>query len=53
MYRGFRHVVRNVHTFQLHAERVAALAGSITACFNKVQQDLSDFTLHLEEIGQQ
>jgi hypothetical protein len=52
-FRGFRHVVRNVYTFQLHIERVATLAGTVATCFGLVQQELTDFSFLLEEISQQ
>ncbi|MGA7932398.1 MAG: hypothetical protein WCA35_02345 [Kovacikia sp.] len=40
---GFRHVVRNVYTFDLIPERVEALATKLPNCLAKLQTDLRVF----------
>lgn len=43
-YRGFRHVVRNVYTFNLNPTRLAALSGGLRSCLEMTAGDLSDFS---------
>lgn len=43
-YRAFRHLVRNVYTFNLRPERVAALAEDVLPCHGQVQKDIERFT---------
>ena len=43
-YRAFRHLVRNVYTFNLRPERVAALAEEVLSCHGQVQKDIERFT---------
>jgi hypothetical protein len=43
-YRAFRHLVRNVYTFNLRPERVAALAEDVLPCHGQVQEDIERFT---------
>lgn len=53
-YRGFRHVVRNVYTFNLRATRLQELTTGLRACYETVVSDLStfaDFLEHLNENG--
>lgn len=47
---AFRHVVRNIYTFELQFERVQDLAAKLPDCFALVSQDLQDFCLFLEAI---
>ncbi len=42
-YRGFRHVVRNVYTFNLRPARVRELAGGLRACHAAVVGDVNAF----------
>lgn len=42
-YRAFRHVVRNVYTFNLNPTRIAELAAGVPACYQIVRQDLTQF----------
>lgn len=43
-YRGFRHVVRNVYTYNLDASRVRELAVELPDCCARVAADLAMFT---------
>lgn len=49
-YRGFRHVVRNVYTFQLRPSRLQELVTDLTTCFEKVKKDLLAFAEFLEQV---
>ena len=49
-YRGFRHVVRNVYTFNLNPARLGGLAADLPGCFQAVQNDLGAFAKFLESI---
>lgn len=42
-YRAFRHHVRNVYTFNLRPERVAALAEEVLSCHEQVRSDVGRF----------
>lgn len=42
-FRAFRHLVRNIYTFNLKPERLIALATSVEDCLNLVQEDLDGF----------
>ena len=42
-YRAFRHLVRNVYTFNLRPERVAALAEDVLPCHEQVRSDVGRF----------
>lgn len=42
-YRGFRHVVRNVYTFQLRPDRVMQLTEGLTHCRRAVVKDVQAF----------
>ena len=42
-YRGFRHVVRNVYTFNLQLPRLQELTKKLSDCFGLVKRDLDDF----------
>jgi hypothetical protein len=53
-FRGFRHVVRNIYTFNLHPDRVVELTGRAYGCLSTVQDDLQkfiDFIVSLDEIS--
>ncbi|MFO7876849.1 MAG: hypothetical protein R6U55_09755 [Desulfovermiculus sp.] len=47
-YRAFRHLVRNVYTFNLRPSRVAELAVSVQECFGLIASDLEEFVLFLK-----
>ncbi len=49
-YRGFRHVVRHVYTFNLRTERTRALAEDVEDCLERVQRDLERFTAFLRAL---
>ncbi len=51
-YLSFRHVVRNVYTFNLRSERVIELSENLPSTFNLVQHDLLAFIEFLEELAQ-
>jgi hypothetical protein len=44
-YRGFRHVVRNVYTFNLRPARLQELTSRLRQCYQTVDHDLSDFII--------
>lgn len=46
-YRGFRHVVRNVYTFNLNSTRLAALCDGLRSCLEITARDLSNFSSFL------
>lgn len=49
-YRGFRHVVRNVYTFNLKPSRIKELAEELPACYSKVAQELRAFADFLDKL---
>jgi hypothetical protein len=51
-YRGFRHVVRNVYTFNLRASRLQELADALEMCFELVSGDLGIFADFLVSLSQ-
>ena len=50
-YRGFRHLVRNVYTFNLRPSRLTELTSDLRACYEATRQDLIDFTAFLEGLA--
>ncbi len=46
-YRAFRHVVRNLYTFNLNPNRITELATELPACYATVVRDLTQFTQFL------
>ena len=48
-YRGFRHVVRNVYTHRLRAEKIKVLIDKLRSTFTDVEKELSVFAAFLEE----
>jgi hypothetical protein len=51
-YRGFRHVVRNVYTFQLRPQRLQELGLNLSDCYQRVALDLRkfcDFLIQMDE----
>jgi len=51
-YRGFRHVVRNVYTFNLQPSRLQELVSGIRACYTAVRRDLEGFADFLDSLTQ-
>ncbi|WP_423225516.1 hypothetical protein [Candidatus Amarolinea aalborgensis] len=47
-YRSFRHIVRNVYTFNLRPTRLRELVGDLAACFTTLVNDLEAFCVFLE-----
>jgi hypothetical protein len=48
-YRGFRHLVRNVYTFNLRPSRLRELAEELKSCYQAVEANLHDFMGILEQ----
>ena len=48
-YRGFRHVVRNVYTFNLSRERIEPLVQKLPGLNEKLRKDVESFLSFLEE----
>jgi len=51
-YLEFRHVVRNVYTFDLRSDRVAELGHSLSSTFTLIKRDLLAFAEFLENLSQ-
>jgi hypothetical protein len=49
-YRSFRHVVRNLYTFNLRPSRLQALAADVSACYTSLNQDLSALSEFLHSL---
>jgi hypothetical protein len=49
-YRGFRHVVRNVYTYNLDPEQVGVLVKQLAPTMARVSQDLAAFADFLEQM---
>ncbi len=47
-YRNFRHVVRNVYTFNLRPSRLQELVEELPVCLTSLQHDLTTFCAFLE-----
>lgn len=50
-YLRFRHVVRNIYTFEFDPERIERLAQQLQASFNPVQRELLAFADFLEQLA--
>jgi len=50
-YRGFRHVVRNVYSFNLSATKIEPLVKKLPNLFNNIQNELENFLYFLETQG--
>lgn len=50
-YRGFRHVVRNVYTFNLHSSRLQELTNGLQHCYEALACDLDDFIQFLNDLS--
>lgn len=51
-YRSFRHVVRNVYTFDLQPNRVVALAEKLPDCFAALKRDVTAFVAFLISVSE-
>lgn len=49
-YRGFRHVVRNVYTFNLRPSRLQELLAMLRPCFQTVTEDIRVFAAFLKQV---
>jgi hypothetical protein len=49
-YRGFRHVVRNVYTFNLRPSRLHELIRTLRACYESLLNDLTAFIHFLKKL---
>lgn len=50
-YRGFRHVVRNVYTFNLRPSRLQELVTDLRPCYTAFVQDLTAFCDFLDKLA--
>lgn len=50
-YRGFRHVVRNVYTFNLQPTRLQELTEHLRDCYQAVKGDLNNFVDFLKQLS--
>ena len=51
-YRGFRHVVRNVYTFNLDAEQIEVLVRQLSPTMEQTSQELLAFAGFLEQLAE-
>lgn len=47
-YRGFRHVVRNVYTYNLNPEKIEGLVSKLRIVFTKTEAELMSFAKFLQ-----
>ena len=52
-YRGFRHVVRNVYTFNLQMPRLQELTKKLPDCYDAVKFDIDDFMEFLQRVSEE
>lgn len=50
LFRGFRHVVRNVYAFQLRPSRIYELADDLGGCYSSLARNVGDFCRFLETV---
>lgn len=50
-YRGFRHVVRNVYTFNLRPSRLEELVDELRSCYNAFVQEVTIFCGFLDQLA--
>jgi hypothetical protein len=50
-YRGFRHIVRNVYTFNLRPARLEELTSGLRYCYQLVMRDLEGFCIFLDKVS--
>jgi len=49
-YRAFRHLVRNIYTFNLRPGQLVELAGNVQQCYRLVREDLESFIQFLNAL---
>lgn len=52
-YRGFRHVVRNIYTFNLRPSRIVELSNDLGDCYASVADDLLAFADYLNRLARE
>lgn len=52
-YRGFRHVVRHVYTFNLDPQQIEALVMHLQPTMERISRELSEFANFLEQIAEE
>ena len=52
-YRGFRHVVRYVYTFNLDAQQIEVLVRQLPSTMEQVSQELRAFAGFLEQLAEE
>jgi len=52
-YRGFRHVVRNVYTFNLSEKRIEPLVRDISGLFKELEKEVKEFNSFIEKKAQE
>jgi hypothetical protein len=50
-YLAFRHVVRNVYSFNLKSSRLLELVKGLRPCYNQLREDLENFSEFLNKLG--
>ncbi|TEB08188.1 hypothetical protein Psch_01743 [Pelotomaculum schinkii] len=50
-YRGFRHIVRNIYSFQLSSAKMAPLVNKLPKVFNRLKKEIDEFSCFLEAKG--
>ncbi len=50
-YRQFRHIVRNVYTFNFRSSSIQSLAIDLRACLDVVTQDMQQFMQFLKQLS--
>lgn len=51
-YRGFRHVVRNVYTFNLSSDRIEPLVINVKNIFTDIKIEIGQFIKFIEKVGE-
>ncbi len=51
-YLRFRHVVRNIYTFEFDPDRIGRLVQSLSPCFRQVERELQAFASFLERLAE-
>lgn len=52
-YLAFRHVVRNIYTFQFNPERIERLITGLSKVFSIIRDDLETFAIFIEQLSTQ
>ena len=50
-YRGLRHIVRNIYTFNLRPSRLCELVAELPQCYRSLRLDIDSFCLFLDELA--